>query len=48
MTDNDTTLRETLAIVIAKMANKLPMTNEKEEFCEKVISEWSSKFGFNI
>lgn len=48
MTDNDATLRETLAIVIAKMTNKMPMTNEKEEFCEKVISEWSSKFGFNI
>ena len=46
--DNDTTLRETLAIVIAKMANKMPMENEKEKFCEKIITEWCSQFGFTI
>ncbi len=44
----DATLRETLAVVIAKMANKMSMSNEKEKFCEKVIAEWCSQFGFTI
>lgn len=48
MEDTTTTLRETLAIVIAKMANKIQMTNEKEKFCEKMITEWCRQFGFTV
>jgi len=46
--EEDTTLRETLAIVIGKIANKIPMSNEKEKFCEKMITEWCKNFGLTI
>jgi len=44
--DQQTTLTETLAVVIGKLAAKKPMMTAKEEFVEDVIRDWSEIFGW--
>lgn len=44
--DQQATLTETIAVVIGKLAAKMPMMTAKEEFVEDVIQDWSEIFGW--
>lgn len=45
--DAEISFANVFAIVKGKMANKLPMTTEKEELMKELIEEWVGHFGYD-
>ena len=45
--DQQTTLKEAIAIVIGKRAAGLPITGVREELANEFITEWADTFGAN-
>ena len=43
--DQEQTLTETIAVVLGKLANRMPMLTAREEFVEDVIRDWAEIFG---
>jgi hypothetical protein len=43
--DQQTTLREAIAIVIGKRANGIPLNGFREEFADELIALWVDAFG---
>lgn len=43
--DQQTTLQEAIAIVIGKRAAGIPISGVREEFADKLITEWADAFG---
>lgn len=46
-TDQQTTLREAIAIVIGKRANGIPLDGFREEFADELIALWVDAFGMD-
>lgn len=44
--DQGMTLTEVLAVVIYKIANRIPMTTAREELCEEFLLTWADSFGY--
>lgn len=45
--DQEQTLTETVAVVLGKLANKMPMLTAREEFVEDVVRDWAELFGWD-
>ena len=46
--DQQLTFGDVFAIVKGKMANKIPMTTAKEEWCEDIIEDAVDLFGYDF